>query len=171
MINFLFVTALAVVAIYDIKEKRIPNLCVLLIAVLAVIDRFISGRGSFASGMFDVLCVSTPLLMIAVITKGAFGGGDVKLLMVCAISIGRAMPRFLILSFICNGIYAVIFLWKRKNSHLRLFRLFQYVTQCKDNKRLLMYETENGDLMKDGMIHFSFGILAAYMICLLGGGL
>ena len=34
-----------------------------------------------------------------------------------------------------------------------------------------MYETENGDLMKDGMIHFSFGILAAYMICLLGGGL
>ena len=50
-------------------------------------------------------------------------------------------------------------------------RLFQYVTQCKDNKRLLMYETENGDLMKDGMIHFSFGILAAYMICLLGGGL
>ena len=43
--------------------------------------------------------------------------------------------------------------------------------QCKDNKRLLMYETENGDLMKDGMIHFSFGILAAYMICLLGGGL
>ena len=99
------------------------------------------------------------------------GGGDVKLLMVCAISIGRAMPRFLILSFICNGIYAVIFLWKRKNFHLRLFRLFQYVTQCKDNKRLLMYETENGDLMKDGMIHFSFGILAAYMICLLGGGL
>ena len=39
------------------------------------------------------------------------------------------------------------------------------------NKRLLMYETENGNLMKDGMIHFSFGILAAYMICLLGGGL
>ena len=32
-------------------------------------------------------------------------------------------------------------------------------------------KTENGNLMKDGMIHFSFGILAAYMICLLGGGL
>ena len=72
-------------------------------------------------------------------------------------------------------LYVTVFmrdlLWKRKNFHLRLFRLFQYVTQCKDNKRLLMYETENGDLMKDGMIHFSFGILAAYMICLLGGGL
>jgi len=88
MINFLFVTALAVVAIYDIKEKRIPNLCVLLIAVLAVIDRFISGRGSFASGMFDVLCVSTPLLMIAVITKGAFGGGDVKLAAACGLVLG-----------------------------------------------------------------------------------
>ncbi len=41
---------------------------------------------------------------------GCLGGGDVKLLMVCAISIGRAMPQFLILSFICNGIYAVRFL-------------------------------------------------------------
>lgn len=28
-----------------------------------------------------------------------------------------------------------------------------------DNKRLLMYETENGDLMKDGMTHFSFASL------------
>ena len=27
-----------------------------------------------------------------------------------------------------------------------------------------MYETENGNLMKDGMIHFSFGILAGNKI-------
>ena len=101
MINFLFVTALAVVAIYDIKEKRIPNLCVLLIAVLAVIDRLISGRGSFASGIFDVLCVSTPLLMVAVITKGAFGGGDVKLMAAAGLLLGW---QNVILAFACGCI-------------------------------------------------------------------
>ena len=106
MINFLFVTALAVVAIYDIKEKRIPNLCVLLIAVLAIIDRFISGRGSFASGMFDVLCVSTPLLMIAVITKGAFGGGDVKLMAAGGLFLGRRLIlTAVVIAFMTAGSY------------------------------------------------------------------
>lgn len=155
-------------AIYDYRDFQIPNWLNGTGACITLILAGICGVKvtEIAAGVLIVL-VSCGLLFYI----GCLGGGDVKLLMVCAISIGRAMPQFLILSFICNGIYAVIFLWKRKNFHLRLFRLFQYVTQCKDNKRLLMYETENGNLMKDGMIHFSFGILAAYMICLLGGGL
>ena len=155
-------------AIYDYRDFQIPNWLNGTGACITLILAGICGVKvtEIAAGVLIVL-VSCGLLFYI----GCLGGGDVKLLMVCAISIGRAMPQFLILSFICNGIYAVIFLWKRKDFHLRLFRLFQYVTQCKDNKRLLMYETENGELMKDGMIHFSFGILAAYMICLLGGGL
>lgn len=159
---------LIIAAIYDFRDFRIPNWLNAGGAFITLILAYISGMkvGEITAGVLIVLFSCGILFYI-----GCLGGGDVKLLMVCAISIGRAMPRFLILSFICNGIYAVIFLWKRKNFHLRLFRLFQYVTQCKVNKRLLMYETENGDLMKDGMIHFSFGILAAYMICLLGGGL
>ena len=154
--------------IYDYRDFQIPNWLNGIGACITLILAGICGMKvmDITAGVLIVFASCGLLFYI-----GCLGGGDVKLLMVCAISIGRAMPRFLILSFICNGIYAVIFLWKRKNFQLRLFRLFQYVTQCKDNKRLLMYETENGDLMKDGMIHFSFGILAAYMICLLGGGL
>ena len=154
--------------IYDYRDFQIPNWLNGIGACITLILAGICGMKvmDITAGVLIVFASCGLLFYI-----GCLGGGDVKLLMVCAISIGRAMPRFLILSFICNGIYAVGFLWKRKNFHLRLFRLFQYVTQCKDNKRLLMYETENGDLMKDGMIHFSFGILAAYMICLLGGGL
>ena len=52
------------------------------------------GRGSFASGIFDVLCVSTPLLMVGVITKGAFGGGDVKLMAVCGLLLGWKLIIF-----------------------------------------------------------------------------
>ena len=159
---------LIMAAIYDYRDFKIPNKLNGAGALITLVLAGVSGMKA-ADMMIGVLVVLISCGLLFYI--GCLGGGDVKLLMVCAISIGRAMPRFLILSFICNGIYAVIFLWKRKNFHLRFIRLFQYVTQCKDNKRLLMYETENGDLMKDGMIHFSFGILAAYMICLLGGGL
>ena len=145
---------LIMAAIYDYRDFKIPNKLNGAGALITLVLAGVSGMKA-ADMMIGVLVVLISCGLLFYI--GCLGGGDVKLLMVCAISIGR--------------IYAVIFLWKRKNFHLRLFRLFQYVTQCKDNKRLLMYETENGNLMKDGMIHFSFGILAAYMICLLGGGL
>ena len=86
---------------------------------------------------------------------GCLGGGDVKLLMVCAISIGRAMPQFLIFVILYVTVFMRdLFYGRGRTSICDYFRLFQYVTQCKDNKRLLMYETENGNLMKDGMIHF-----------------
>ena len=158
---------LIMAAIYDYRDFKIPNKLNGAGALITLVLAGVSGMKA-ADMMIGVLVVLISCGLLFYI--GCLGGGDVKLLMVCAISIGRAMPRFLI----CH-LYVTVFmrdlLWKRKNFHLRLFRLFQYVTQCKDNKRLLMYETENGDLMKDGMIHFSFGILAAYMICLLGGGL
>lgn len=159
---------LTVAAIYDYKDFKIPNKLNVAGALITLIFAGTSGMkaADMAIGVLVVM-ISCGLLFYI----GCLGGGDVKLLMVCAISIGLGMPRFLVLSFICNGIYAVIFLWKQKNFHLRLYRLFQYVTQCKDNKRLLMYETGNETSMKDGMIHFSFGILAAYIICLTGGGI
>lgn len=159
---------LILAAIYDFKDFRIPNWLNATGACVTMILAGIYGMKvtEMAAGVMIVLLSCGLLFYI-----GCLGGGDVKLLMVCGISIGWGMPRFLILSFICNGIYAVIFLWKRKNFHLRLIRLFQYVTQCMNNKRLLVYETGEQDSIKDGIIHFSFGILAAYIIYLSGGGI
>lgn len=153
-------------AIYDYRDFQIPNWLNGTGACITLILAGICGVKvtEIAAGVLIVL-VSCGLLFYI----GCLGGGDVKLLMVCAISIGWGMPRFLILSFICNGVYAVGFLWKRKNFHLRFIRLFQYVTQCIKNKRLLVYETGREDSMKEGIIHFSYGILAAYIIYLSGG--
>ena len=121
---------LIMAAIYDYRDFKIPNKLNGAGALITLVLAGVSGMKA-ADMMIGVLVVLISCGLLFYI--GCLGGGDVKLLMVCAISIGRAMPQFLILSFICNGIYAVIFLWKRKNFHLRLFRLFQYVTQCKDN--------------------------------------
>lgn len=158
---------LILAAFYDQKDFKIPNWLNAAGAFVTLILAGIYGIKvtQMAAGVLIVLISCGFLFYI-----GCLGGGDVKLLMVCGISIGWGMPRFLISAFICNGIYAVIFLWKHKNFHLRFIRLFQYVTQCIANKRLLIYEAEQQDSMKEGMIHFSFGILAAYIIYLSGGG-
>ena len=158
---------LILAAIYDFRDYRIPNWLNGTGALVTLILAFINGVRvqEMASGVLFVL-VSCGLLFYI----GCLGGGDVKLLMVCAISIGWGMPRFLISAFMCNGIYAVIILWKRKNFHLRFIRFFQYITQCINNKRILIYETGE-EPVKDGIIHFSFGILAAYIIYLSGGGI
>lgn len=157
---------LILAAIYDFRDFRIPNWLNGIGAFITLILAGICGMKvtEMAAGVLIVF-ISCGLLFYI----GCLGGGDVKLLMVCGIFIGWGMPQFLILSFICNGVYAVVFLWKRKNFHLRFIRLFQYVTQCIRNKRLLMYETGEQDSMEGGIIHFSFGILAAYIIYLSGG--
>lgn len=157
---------LILAVLYDYRDFKIPNKLNAAGAVITFILSLVSGIKvmDMFIGILIVL-ISCGLLFYI----GCLGGGDVKLLMVCAISIGRAMPRFLILTFVCNGIYAVIFLWKHKNFHLRFIRFFQYVTQCKNNKKLLIYETGDEKSMKEGIIHFSFGILAAYILYLSGG--
>ena len=75
MINFLFVTALAVVTIYDIKEKRIPNLCVLLIAVKNAITAAVSmslqpRNNPPAAISFTSPPPNAPLVITAIISNG-----------------------------------------------------------------------------------------------------
>ena len=99
---------LIMAAIYDYRDFKIPNKLNGAGALITLVLAGVSGMKA-ADMMIGVLVVLISCGLLFYI--GCLGGGDVKLLMVCAISIGRAMPRFLILSFICNGIYAVIFLW------------------------------------------------------------
>lgn len=154
---------LILATIFDFKDFRIPNWLNAIGAAVTLVFAGVSGTKitEIAAGILIVLISCGFLFYI-----GCLGGGDVKLLMVCGISIGWAMTRFLILSFICNGIYAVFFLLKRKSFYLRFSQLFQYVTQCKNNKRIMIYEMGE----TDSMIHFSLGILVAYIICLVRGG-
>lgn len=97
---------LIMAAIYDYRDFKIPNKLNGAGALITLVLAGVSGMKA-ADMMIGVLVVLISCGLLFYI--GCLGGGDVKLLMVCAISIGRAMPRFLILSFICNGIYAVIF--------------------------------------------------------------
>lgn len=90
---------LIMAAIYDYRDFKIPNKLNGAGALITLVLARVSGMKA-ADMMIGVLVVLISCGLLFYI--GCLGGGDVKLLMVCAISIGRAMPRFLILSFICK---------------------------------------------------------------------
>ena len=111
MTEILFVTALAVVAIYDIKKKEIPDRYVLFIVLLAVLDALTSAEWSFTSRLLGAVCVSVPLLCIAVAVKGAFGGGDVKLMAAGGLFLGwRLILTSAALAFLAAGGYVAVLL-------------------------------------------------------------
>lgn len=148
---------------YDWRDFRIPNK---LNGIGAIFTFFL---GIF-NGM-DVVEMAVgggiPLIICGFLFYiGCLGGGDVKLLMVCGISAGWKIFHLLFLSFMWNGIYAILFLWKQKSFRLRFTRFFHYVTNCIYKKKLLSYESLEKDFSKEAMIHFSLGIWFAYGTCI-----
>lgn len=78
---------LLVISMIDLKHSIIPNGLVIAIMVLAVINLGFdfSNWISYTIGFF---CVSGILLLIAVITGGKMGGGDIKLMAAAGLLLG-----------------------------------------------------------------------------------
>lgn len=155
---------LTIAVFYDWRDFRIPNKFNGAGAVITFLLGLVSGMNIIEMAAGGVI----PLIICGLLFYiGCLGGGDVKLLMVCGISMGWEIFRLLFLSFIWNGLYAMVFLWRQKSFHLRLVRFFHYVTDCISNKRILSYEPLGGVFSEEGMIHFSLGIWLAYGTCIL----
>lgn len=111
--NSLFLFCLLVIAISDIKEQIISNRYVLNIVILAIVlavdkCRTLGGIciGDMAAG---ALCVSVPLLIVTVITGGAFGGGDIKLAAASGLFLGwKLIVLSAVIAFGVSGLYIFI---------------------------------------------------------------
>ena len=144
---------------FDWRDFRIPNKLNGAGAVITVIIGLFHGISltEMAVGGGIPLIVCGFLFYI-----GCLGGGDIKVFVVCGISLGWDIFHLLFLSFMWNGVYAIVFLWRHGGFHLRFIRFFHYVGDCIYNRRILSYEPFCQDLSKEEMIHFSLGIWLAY---------
>lgn len=149
----------------DWRYFRIPNI---LIVVGAVVTLGICLLKEVAlQHMF--LGVAIPFVFcIGLFFLGCLGAGDIKLMMVCGIPLGRWVLDLLLWSFLWNGIYAVYFLWKHRSFRLSFQRFLEYISSCISAKRLLPY-TKGDGMSRDYHLHFSTGIFLAYLTLLLGG--
>ena len=116
----LFLILLAGCAASDINKGIVPDLLCLLIALLGIISIFTEEitRQSIISHLSGALVLSVPMLIAALIVKGGFGGGDIKMMAAAGLFLG--LDRTIIagiIAFFIAGIYGVyILLTKRKGA-------------------------------------------------------
>lgn len=116
--NTIFLFSLFLAAASDWNKKRIPDQMILFI-VAAGIGRLLTGTGRVTESMLGAILGGVILVLILLIRPGAFGGGDVKLLMVGGFFLGwRGVLMAFCLGVLLAGGECVIRIFKRGKTAL-----------------------------------------------------
>ena len=113
--GYLLLCALTVAAMVDLNTMEIPDGCHIFIALLAVVRAFTVPGVSIPGRLSGAVCVSVPMLLLALVINGAFGGGDIKLMAACGLFLGwkLVLPAFF-LGAVIGGIQGVVLLAGKK---------------------------------------------------------
>ena len=129
----IFLLLLVACAAADIKAGIVPDLIVLAIAVLAVINYFVTEPISLNTALphlIGAVCVSVPMLIAALIIKGAFGGGDIKLMAAAGLYLGwKYTLAGMVVGMLVAGIYGLYLIITKKlgpKSKLKLAPFLAY---------------------------------------------
>lgn len=125
LLTGLFAVWALAVAIYDVRQRRVPNYLLILLAVPAVLAAMFNHRGLLGASIWESLAGlflgAAPLLAGYLIRQ--VGAGDVKLSGVQGFVLGvGGAGKALLISGVVLGLMS-FFVWARKNRqtpHLRL---------------------------------------------------
>ena len=125
ILTTIFLLLLVACASADINNGIVPDLIVILIAVLAVISFIATETISFeniANHLIGAVRVSVPMLIISLLIKGAFGGGDIKLMAAAGLFLGwRYTIAGTLIAVLAAGFYCIyLFIRKKANRHSKL---------------------------------------------------
>ncbi len=110
VIGFLLIFLLGKIAYTDYRTHTIPDRYVLLTVLLGMIA-FVCGvpQIPLLSRLLGILAAGVPLLLLSILSPGAFGGGDIKFMAAAGFLLGAENGfRALILAFVIGGIYALV---------------------------------------------------------------
>ena len=129
----IFLLLLVACAAADIKAGIVPDLIVLAIAVLAVVNYFVTEPITITtalSHLIGAVIVSVPMLIVALIVKGAFGGGDIKLMAAAGLYLGwKYTLAGMVVGMLVAGIYGLYLIITKKlgpKSKLKLAPFLAY---------------------------------------------
>lgn len=112
---FAFFSVLTVVTFLDIDTMEIENGCCIAAAALAVISIFTMPGITIMQRLIGMICVSVPMLLLAILISGAFGGGDIKLMAACGLFLGWKLTVVsAALAVLLGGIYGIYLLISKK---------------------------------------------------------
>ena len=114
----LFLLLLTGCAVADINAGIVPDFLVILIAVLAVVKFFVTEPFSINTAvpyLIGAVCVSVPMLILALRINGAFGGGDIKLMAAAGLYLGwKYVLAGLVVGMFIAGLYGIYLLIRKK---------------------------------------------------------
>ena len=106
---------LLAVAMIDITSMEIPNGLVIALIPFAIVSVLVWPDVSLISRGIGLVAASVPMLLLALIIDGAFGGGDVKLMAVCGVLLGwQNAVLALFIAVITAGVVALSLIVRRK---------------------------------------------------------
>jgi len=118
LIKYLILSSILIVVTFiDLEYKIIPDRIVIFTLVSGIILNIFVKDVSFLSSLIGFFLGGGVLLIIALVSGGAMGGGDIKFMAALGLYLGyKAMIVALIISFISGGIIGlVLILFKIKS--------------------------------------------------------
>jgi len=97
---------LIAIAVYDVRRQRIPNVAVYPAITVALVVAFVRPDGAWWSFLLAGLAAAAFFIAIGMITHGAMGGGDIKL--VGLIGLVAGWPGVFVAIFVAFAVGAAV---------------------------------------------------------------
>ena len=128
-ILLLYVVILIRLAIEDFKERKIQDKYNAGILALAGISTVLGLGAALLSRVIGMLLISVPMMGIALIRPGSFGGGDIKLAFASGAFLGwRGVLRGTICGFFLAAAYCLWIIFAKKEKKSIQFALGPYLS-------------------------------------------
>lgn len=115
LLAFGFLGILAVVALIDWETRIIYDRFHIFIVLMGIAALWLFPEHGMTDRMFGAIVISVPMLALAMLVEGAFGGGDIKLMAAGGFLLGwRAVVFAMFTGLVTGGIYCVWMLAGKK---------------------------------------------------------
>ncbi|AKL96349.1 type II secretory pathway, prepilin signal peptidase PulO [Clostridium aceticum] len=110
LLKYLFLFSVLIVIFFiDLQHKIIPDGLVIIIMMWGIIWQFFTPEISWVNAIGGALLGGGTLLVLALITEGGFGGGDIKLMFAIGMYFGVLHTLLtLFLAFITGGLFGIV---------------------------------------------------------------
>ena len=110
-----FCACLCAISYIDMHTMLIPNHCLIFLCILGIGFLFAPLACSWTQRFYGMFSISGFMILINMMQKDSFGGGDIKLMAVCGFYLGADCAILAMLMAVCGGgLYAIWLIYIKK---------------------------------------------------------